>query len=141
MPRGGPRPNSGRPVGVKSGQGKSTAITPTARRQVTDALVEKVKDINLSPLEVMLVGMKTHYDDAKQAMAQIEDVTAPDAIEDLKRLAKAELAASMTYAKEVAPYIHSKQQAVTLKGDKENPLEIALGLSSADALRKLVRGE
>lgn len=139
MASGGARPGSGRPKGIHSAIARAVP-TPTARKAITDALMDRVKDIGVSPLEVMLVGMKLHYDEARNAMAQMDDVTATDALEDLKRLSKAELAASMTYAEKVAPYIHPKLQTTTLKGDKESPLELALGLSSAEALRKLVRG-
>jgi len=127
MASGGPRPGSGRKKGAVA---VSVAIPPSARAAVTDALVERIKDIDLSPIEVMLRGMKYHYDESRVAMSTSDHDTA-----------KAELSASMAYAKEVAPYIHPRLQATTLKGDKENPLELALGLASIDDLRKAVRGK
>lgn len=103
--------------------------------------MERVKHINVSPLEVMLVGMKFHFDEGQEAMKASQSTQDQEMAHNYKMTAKAELAASMSYAEKVAPYIHAKLQSVTLKGDKENPLEVALGLSDADSLRKLVRGK
>lgn len=137
MASGGPRPGSGRKPGSVA---KAVVIPPSSRKIVQDALIERIKDVELTPIDVMVRGMKLHYDDSRIAMAKIDDVEGEDIKEQLKRTAKEEIAASMLYAKELAPYIHQKLQSVTLKGDKDNPLEVALGFSTADDLRKLVRG-
>ena len=84
--------------------------------------------------------MKFHFDEGQEAMKASQSTDDKEMAQDFKRTAKAELAASMSYAEKVAPYIHAKLQSVTLKGDKENPLELTLGLSSAEELRRLVRG-
>ena len=137
MASGGVRPNAGRKAGTTA---VAAPVTPTVRRQVVDVLMERVKHINVSPLEVMLVGMKFHFDEGQEAMKASQSTDDKEMAQDFKRTAKAELAASMSYAEKVAPYIHAKLQSVTLKGDKENPLELTLGLSSAEELRRLVRG-
>jgi hypothetical protein len=137
MPRGGARPGSGAKLGQKF---PKVVLPPTSKREVTDVLMARVKDINVSPLEVMLVGMKLHYDEAKTALALADSLKDGDTKDLQKRVAKIELAESMSYAEKVAPYIHAKLQTTTIKGDKDNPLEVALGLSSLDELRKAVRG-
>ena len=141
MASGGPRKGAGRKPGTLNNVLKVSTVTPTTRRAITDVLMDRVKHINVSPLEVMLIGMKTHYDDAKSAMKLWDSMPESDAKEHTRRIAKAELAESMQYAEKVAPYIHAKLQTTTIKGDKENPLEIALGLTSTDDLRKAIRGK
>ena len=137
MASGGPRKGSGRPAGAGKG---AVTIPPSARKAVQDALAERIKGVDITPLDVMLTGMKLHYDESRKAQADSDAVSDKELIESLRKTAKAEIAASMSYAKELAPYIHAKLQSVTLKGDADNPLEISLGLASADELRKAIRG-
>ena len=47
---------------------------------------------------------------------------------------------SMVVAEKVAPYLHPKLQATTLKGETDNPLSFVMSLPSADELRRHVRG-
>jgi len=43
-------------------------------------------------------------------------------------------------AEKIAPYMHPRLAATTLKGDDQNPLNLDLGFLTADALKALVRG-
>lgn len=137
MASGGPRKGAGRPKGAGTG---AVAIPPSARKAVQDALVERIKGVDITPLDVMLTGMKLHYDESRTAQASAEAAGTKKESAELRKLAKTEIAASMSYAKELAPYLHAKLQSVTLKGDAENPLEISLGLASAEDLRRAIRG-
>lgn len=69
-----------------------------------------------------------------------EGVTPLEYMLEVMRNATHDLPVRLDAAKSAAPYIHAKLQSVTLRGDKESPLEVALGLSDADTLRKLARG-
>jgi len=80
----------------------------------------------LNPLEVMMQTMTRRW-----AMSQCAG--------DPEERAKLEQEACQV-AEKVAPYLHARLQATTIKGDAENPLSFALSLPSADALRALVRG-
>ena len=101
----------GRPVGT-TGQRSRARDRAIAQAEIT-------------PLEVML---KTMAEIWNAAIAQ----------EDPMERAKGQMAA-VSVAKDVAPYLHPRLQATTLKGDKENPLQ--LDLFDADALKAAVRGE
>ena len=48
---------------------------------------------------------------------------------------------AVAVAAQVAPYLHPKLQATTLKGDSAAPLSFTLSLPSADALRSAIRGD
>jgi hypothetical protein len=138
MPSGGPRPNSGRPKGSKT---KHTKMTPSARHRVTDRLVAKCAGKDTSPMEVMLDSMIFFDRQAKRGIAKLERLR-----EDSPpwrrayHTTRARLADSVAVARDLAPYVHAKLQSVTVKGDKNSPLEVALGLRSAEELRALVRG-
>ena len=49
--------------------------------------------------------------------------------------------AACAVAEKVAPYLHPKLQATTLKGDPSAPVSFVVSLPSAEELRKAVRGE
>jgi uncharacterized protein YehS (DUF1456 family) len=84
MSRGGARAGAGRKKGAI--QKRSRAI---AEKEISSGRV--------TPLEVILKAMHTHYD-AK------------------------EFDAAAVFAKDAAPYMHPKLQAVMHSGDKENPV-------------------
>jgi hypothetical protein len=48
---------------------------------------------------------------------------------------------AIAVAKEVAPYLHPKLQATTIKGDADNPLTFAVALPEATLLMAAVRGK
>lgn len=140
---GGARPGAGRPKGAKNAV---VSVPQSTRKTLQDAMVERLKDLDVTPLEVMMTDMKLQYDETRRLLANVE--TLPEkskAEQELKARAMAAVrtssSAAAASAEKVAPYIHQKLQAVTLRGDKQNPLEIALGLVDAAELRKKIRGE
>lgn len=137
MPRGGP----GRGGGRKPGSSVATApILPTARAKLTARMVERASAIELTPLEVMLDDMKMRYDMSKRALANHEKEKDPAMKELIMSAALGHSSAAVESAAKVAPYIHAKLQTTTIKGDQNSPLEVALGLFDAAALRAAVRG-
>ncbi len=112
---GGARPGAGRKPGVSA--------TPQARAQARAAA-----QAELLPLEIMLKTMAKHWHASE------------DKSKSPKERAEAE-AAAVSVAKDAAPYIHSKLQSTTVKGDKENPLQFILDLPNDNELRKAIRGE
>ncbi len=82
---GGRRPGSGRKAGEHNQK----------TRAVADAAVQK----GITPLEVMLAIMRTHY--------------------KAKRFDEA-----AAVAKDAAPYVHPRLSAVTHKGDAEHPIQV-----------------
>ena len=137
MSSGGPRPNqTGRPKGSKT---QPITVKPSTREELTSKLQERIKKINITPLEVMLLDMKLHHDTSRKLLVQHEAIE-EEGETKAEVFQKAVLHSSLAVesASKVAPYIHAKLQAVTLKGDKEAPLELNL-LDSA-ALKAAVRG-
>lgn len=141
MPSGGARKGSGRPKGYKDVLKKSSALTPTARRELTNKLVAKAHEIDLSPIEVMLDTMKMFHDDAQSLIVAAGNEKNRAKKASLWHSAKVESLNAVSVAKDVAPYIHPKLQATTIRGDKENPLEVALGLMDSEVLKAAVRGQ
>ena len=137
---GGRRPNqTGRPKGVKA-EKRKVALRPKQRAKITDKLVARAVQIDCSPLEVLMDTMKVFYTESKGLMKLSELETAAAKREKLRNKAKTEALAACKVATDLAPYIHAKLQSVTLKGDRNSPLEIALGLMDAPSLRAAVRG-
>lgn len=128
MASGGRQPGAGRPKKVGHTQPLAPAVNTAAKRQITARLMDQVQKMQISPLEVMLNTMKLHYDQGQTALKEQEVAKDKDQRDFLMRVAKAEMNASSSVAEKVAPYIHAKLQAVTLKGDKENPLEFGVNL-------------
>jgi hypothetical protein len=85
MAHGGARPGAGRKIGA------ATAKT----REIADRAAAE----GITPLEVMLEAMRSHYDAGRL----------DDAAEK---------------AKDAAPYVHARLQAVQVGGDPGNPLKI-----------------
>ncbi len=86
-----------------------------------------IANAEVKPLQVLMDTMAARWHEA-QACAD------PDQRKAL------ELAAC-SVAEKVAPYLHPKLQATTLKGDPGALVSFVLNLPSADELRKSVRGE
>jgi hypothetical protein len=107
---------------------------------MTAQLVERVKELKITPLEVMLADMKFRYTESRLALAQHEGMEDGDPKLDLMKFAKIESTAAADSAAKCAPYIHAKLQTTTLKGDQNSPLEVALGLFDAATLYAAVRG-
>ena len=140
MPNGGARPGAGRKKGSGAGVDLSRAgsLPTSERNKVTRRLVERVNDIEISPLEVMLLDMKMRHDEANKWLAAAESSQDDQAREDMLTVAKRESAAAVDTASKLAPYIHAKLQTTTIKGEAEAPLAISL-LGPSD-LRARVRG-
>ena len=116
-------------------------INPTVRARVTEKLVERVEELDLTPLEVMLKTMKIHFSDGTELLKASDAARSEKTKEKARLRAKYEYREASAIAKDVAPYIHAKIQTITLKGDASSPLEIALGLMDAESLRAVVRGK
>lgn len=136
---GGARQGAGRPKKSTSlvlPQAKA-ALAPLAKARLTERLMDKVMAMEITPLEVMLNTMKLHYDSAQTALKAREMADGPDLQEAFLRSAKASMGESSAVAEKVAPYLHPKLQAVTLKGDDKHPLNLAgsfRGLSDAELM-------
>lgn len=126
MPSGGPRPNSGRPRGPNYRKNRAMEIAADAAAR------------GISPIEVMLENMRYHHGQAQAftraevALANQLRATGADAgeIEDATRgLRGAMLQArqdAQESAKDAAPYIHPRLQAIQLGSDAENPLVVEI---------------
>lgn len=140
MATGGARPGAGRP---KKGEKKpprkvlvpttktvlhaKATIPQSTKQKLTERLIDKVVKMEITPLEVMLNTMKLHYDSAQTALKARELADDVGMQETLLRTAKAAMGESSAVAEKVAPYLHPKLQAVTLKGDDKHPLNLAGG--------------
>lgn len=81
----------------------------------------------VKPLDVLMQTMANRWTEAEAASDP----------EERKAL---ELAACGV-AEKVAPYLHPKLQATTLKGDPSAPVSFTLSLPGAEVLRAAVRGD
>jgi hypothetical protein len=81
---------------------------------MADRLIKKVVQMKVTPVEVMMLAMKIHYDQAKEALGFMEVNTDEDVRARLFGKAKMELADASHYAEKVAPYLHPKLQTVTV---------------------------
>jgi hypothetical protein len=79
----------------------------------------------VKPLDVLLQTMAKRWKDSQSALD-------PDERAKLEQEACA-------VAEKVAPYLHPKLQATTIKGDADAPL-FSISLPASDALRAMVRG-
>lgn len=107
------RPRRGRPDGSSS--------LPTRER---NKVIMKAK---VKPLDVLMDTMAERWTDAMRA-------SDPETRAKLQQEACA-------VARDVAPYLHPKLQATTLKGDAGNPVSFTLSLPGAEALKAAVRGD
>ena len=137
MSSGGKRPGAGRKPGSKA---SSVVVKPSARRDLAEALMERLKSIDITPLEIMMMDAKLNFDETQKMLQEAEALEEGEPKAELMQRARLSSGMAAESAAKVAPYIHAKLQTTTLKGDKENPLEVALGLTSADELRRAIRG-
>jgi len=82
---------------------------------------------NVKPLQVMMDSLADSWKYAQ-------------AIEDPAERIKAQQAACLV-AEKVAPYLHPKLQATTLKGDPSAPLSFAVSLPDSALLFAAIRGK
>ena len=112
-------------------------IDQSTKQRLTERLIDRVVKMEITPLEVLLLTMKLHYDSAQTALKAREMADGPDLQEAFLRSAKVSMGESSAVAEKVAPYLHPKLQAVTLKGDDKHPLNLAgsfRGLSDAELM-------
>jgi len=107
------RRKRGRPDGISS--------LPTRER---NKVISRAK---VKPLDVLMETMAERW-------------TAAQASNDPELRAKLQQEACGV-AEKVAPYLHPKLQATTLKGDGGNPVSFVLSLPGADVLRAAIRGD
>lgn len=114
MARGGKRPGSGRPKGA------------TTRR--TQEIAARAQEQGLTPLEVMLDNMRFAVDGAQKALACVlgEDggINAYNQLLELRKLAQ-------DCAKDAAPYMHPRLQAIEHTGQNGKPIKIVLSRDDA----------
>ena len=90
MPRGGARPGAGKPRGPNR----------SSRERL-----ERISKTGVTPLDVLIEGMRKHYDAAQEALKVDDKETAAKCFREAK-----------DFAKEAAPYLHPRLQAVQHTG-------------------------
>ena len=116
----------------KRGRGRPPGTNPGGRPPATAGIQGRVRDralaqAEIKPLQVMLEAMGEAYKAAQEL---------PKGDDRLKAMQAAAAAADR-----VAPYLHPRLQATTVKGDAENPLSVILDLPDTNALRAAIRGQ
>lgn len=94
----------------------------------------------VKPLEVMLAVLASRWREAlslEASLAGIEDAEQAQAARTQLLLAQS---AAFSAAERVAPYVHAKLAAMTIKGDETNPLTLMLSQFDPSALRAAIRG-
>ena len=87
-----------------------------------------IAQANVKPLTVMMDLLAERY---KTAQAITDDPEARQKAQD----------AALAVAEKVAPYLHPKLQATTIKGDADNPLSFSVSLPDSLLLMAAVRGK
>ena len=82
----------------------------------------------IKPLTVMMEVLEERY-------------KAAQAIQDDPEARTKAMNEAIAVAKEVAPYLHPKLQATTIKGDADNPLSFSVSLPDSLLLMAAVRGK
>ena len=106
---------------TKRGRGRPRGSPSVAGRERQRALAQA----EIKPLDVMLETMSERWKAAQLATG-----------DDRTKLQNEACAV----AEKVAPYLHARLQATTIKGDADQPLAFAVSLPASDALRAMVRG-
>lgn len=106
---------------TKSVRGPRESKLPTRER---NRLIAQTK---IKPLDVMLEILAERYEASKTAKSASAKTKAQrDAV---------------AVAAQVAPYLHPKLQATTLKGDAGAPLSFVVSLPDSSALKAAIRGK
>ena len=117
------QPKSGKVGGARPGAGRPRGSANAKTREIADKAAEQ----GTTPLEVMLQTMQAFLDVAK------EQATSPDP--DKQEVLKLMVAAS-NVAKDAAPYIHPRLQAIEHTGKNGGPLQFEAVLAEiAGALK------
>lgn len=127
---GGARPGAGRPkkdTSLVVAQAKAS-LPVLAKARLSERLMDKVLAMDITPLEVMLNTMKLAYDQGQVALNAREHETDAEKREYMLRVAQVQMGTASQVAEKVAGYLHPKLQAVTLKGDEKNPLQLGVNL-------------
>ena len=82
---------------------------------------------DVKPLQVLMETMADRWNASKVATKNTE-----------RRKLQME---ACQVAERVAPYLHPKLQATTLKGEADNPVKFVLDLPDCNELRKAIRGD
>jgi len=108
---------------TKRGRGR-----PKGSRTSTRASLERAKVLAQADIKPLTVLMET----------MAERWRAAQLLEGEER-AKVQSEACAV-AEKVAPYLHARLQATTIKGDADAPLSFTVSLPASDALRAMIRG-
>jgi oligoribonuclease (3'-5' exoribonuclease) len=120
-------------------------VKQSVRHKIVDAMAERIKDIDITPLEVLLGDMKFQYDETRTMLTDYNKMTKEsDTKAELRERIRKSSRMAAESAEKVAPYLHTKLQAVTLKGDADNPINLTSslkGLSTEDlaTMEKLLK--
>lgn len=107
---------------TKRARGRPKGALTSRNAAVRDRALAQSK---ISPLDVMMQTMTRRWNDAQKA-------------QDPEERGKLEQEACAV-AEKVAPYLHARLQATTIKGDADAPL-FSVSLPASDVLRAMVRG-
>lgn len=113
MSRGGARPGSGRKPGTQNTK--------------TQELVAKALRQGITPLEVMIEAMRFHYDAHKRALAEAIERDA------LRQYHAPSLDLAAAVAKDAAPFMHPRLNAIAVTGKDEGPIQVE-DVSARDTL-------
>ena len=106
---------------TKRPRGRPKGSPAVAGRERSRALAQA----EVKPLDVLLQTMAERWNAAQAEKGE----------ERAKLQAEA-----CAVAEKVAPYLHARLQATTIKGDADAPLSFTVSLPASDALRAMIRG-
>jgi predicted component of type VI protein secretion system len=105
----------------RGGAKKGTGVNVRVRNRL-------ITQSEVKPLNVMMELLAERY---KAAQAITDDQEARQKAMD----------SALAVAEKVAPYLHPKLQATTIKGDADNPLSFAVSLPDSLLLMAAIRGK
>ncbi len=104
--------------GARAGAGRPRGPNRASRERL-----ERISKTGVTPLDVMIEGMRKHYEAAQEALKSEDKETAAKCFREAK-----------DFAKEAAPYLHPRLQAVQHTGKDGGPVHVKISGSDSGLL-------
>lgn len=112
--------------GARAGAGRKKGSTTQRTREIAD---KAASDGGVLPLDVLIAVMRFHFGEATTEITKGEEGNRPLLVESFECAREA--------AKDAAPYMHPRLQAIEHTGKDGGPMEHAVALTDTELARKI----
>ena len=126
-----------RPLGPAGPYQRPRKLTGTRAIKMSEIAREAALQ-GITPVELMMNAMREFNDEAEEAFKCAEECDNEKTKQELRSYGRTMIQMAVEVAKDAAPYVHARLNAVTVSGDPDAPLQIEL--LPAHALKSMVRG-